>query len=320
MIDLLSVGAMEVEIMRPKPDLPLNEIHPFVGPFPSGASVITADAAAKLGLKSAMVGIIGDDEFGDVIYDRLTKDGIDISGIKIDSKATTGTAFVSYTSEGSRNYIFHVDPKTDNISKDQFRFDKWGKIKWLHINGASIVSSKQIKEACDYAIQEINKNGGKISFDPNIRLELSNLESIKEILLPYIKNADILLPNEDEINSLFGDNLHKSIEKGLSLGPNLVVVKRGPNGSIVANENEWREIKAFDVNSVDPTGAGDTFNAAFLFAHMNNLSPYNSALFANAAAALSTTKMGPMEGSPTLKQIKEFLFDEEYKKLINKLP
>lgn len=320
MIDLLSVGAIEVEIMRPKPDLPLDEIHTFIGPFPSGASVITVDAAAKLGLRYAVVGIIGDDKFGNVVYNRLIKDGVNVSGIKIDSKATTCAAFLSYTSKGSRNYIFHVDPKTDNISKDQFRFDKWRKIKWLHINGASILSSKQIKEACDYAIQEINKNGGKISFDPNIRLELSNVESIKEILLPYIKKTDILLPNEEEITYLFEDNLHKSIEKGISLGPDLIVVKRGAKGSIIASNNGVKEIKAFDVNNVDPTGAGDTFNAAFLFAHMNNLSPYNSALFANAAAALSTTKMGPMEGCPILDEIKEFLLDEGYKKLTTKLP
>lgn len=320
MIDLLSIGAIEVEIMRTKPDLPLDETHSFIGPFPSGASVITADAAAKLGFKSAIVGIIGDDEFGDLVYNRLIKDGVNISGIKKNSKATTGVAFVSYTSEGSRNYIFHVDPKTDNITKDQFNFDNWGKIKWLHINGASIVSSKAIRNACNYAVEKVINNGGKISFDPNIRLELSNLRSAKKILFPYIKKADILFPNEDEITSLFEADLYNSIEKGLSSGPDLIVVKRGVNGSIVASNNEIKRIPSFNINSIDPTGAGDIFNAAFLFAQNNYLSLKDSALFANATAALSTTTMGPMEGCSTLEEVKSFLYKQTHKNLINKLP
>ena len=320
MIDLLSIGAMEVEIMRPKPNLPLDEIHSFTGPFPSGASVITVDAAAKLGLQSAMVGIIGEDEFGDVLYNRLKQDGVITNGIKRRQDATTGVAFVSYTSKGNRNYIFHFDPKTDNIKKEQFKFKKWGKVKWLHISGSSIVSSEPLRKACAYAVQEVKKNGGKISFDPNIRVELSNSNSIKEILLPYIKKADILFPSEDEITSLFADELYKSIEKALSLGPKLVAVKRGAKGSIIATNNMVKEIKPFKVDCIDPTGAGDTYNAAFLFAQINNLSPEDSAVFANATAALSTTKLGPMEGCPNLNAVKKILSNNDYKNLINILP
>ena len=146
MIDVLSVGSIEVEIMRPKPDLPLDEIHLFVGPFPSWASVITVGTAAKLGLESAIVGTIGNDEFGNNVYNKLIKDGVNVNEIKIDSKATTGVAFVSYTSQGGRNYIFYIDPKTDNISENQFKFKKWGKIKLLHLNGSSIVSSELIRK------------------------------------------------------------------------------------------------------------------------------------------------------------------------------
>lgn len=319
MIDLLSIGGMEVEIMRPKSDLPLNEIHTFIGPFPSGASVITADAAAKMSLKSAMVGIIGDDAFGDIIYNRLKKDGVDTRGVKRNHKATTGAAFVSYTSKGNRNYIFHIDPKTDNITTDQFKFNKWKKVKWLHINGSSIVSSKPIRKACNYAIKKVIKNGGKISLDPNIRTELSNLKTIKKILIPYIKKAYILLPNEDEITSLFADELYKSIKKALSFGPKVIAVKRGARGSIIANKDEVKKIMPFDVNCIDPTGAGDTFNAAFLFAHINDLPIEDSALLANTTAAISTTKMGPMEGCPTLNEVKSYLTNKGYNKLINKL-
>jgi len=320
MIDILSVGALEVEIMRPKPDLPLNEINTFVGPFPSGSSVITVGAAAKLGLKSAIVGIIGDDEFGNVVYNRLVKDGVNLNGIKIDSKASTGVAFVSYDSQGNRNYIFHTDSKTDDIAKEQFKFNKWGKVKWLHINGSSIVSSEAIRKACIYAADEITKNGGKITFDPNIRLELSNLNSTKEILFPFIERANIFLPSEDEITSLFQSNLYDSIKKAFSLGPQLIAVKRGVKGSIIAYNNEIKEIEPLNVNCVDPTGAGDTYNAAFLFAYNNNMSPENSALFANAVAALSTKKLGPMEGSLSLDEVKSYLLEMKYEKLLKILP
>ena len=114
--------------------------------------------------------------------------------------------------------------------------------------------------------------------------------------------------------------MYNSIKKALSLGPKLIAVKRGAKGSIIGTNDKIKKIKPFDVNCVDPTGAGDTYNAAFLFAYNNKLSPENSALFANAVAALSTTKLGPMEGIPTLDEVKSYLFKKEYYNLINILP
>ena len=111
-IDLISLGALMVEVMRPEADMPLDEAHPFYGPFPSGAAAITTSAAARLGWKCAFVGIVGDDPFGKVIYKRLRNDGVNLSGVCVDNRVRTGVAFVSYKSDGSRTFSHHIDRDT----------------------------------------------------------------------------------------------------------------------------------------------------------------------------------------------------------------
>jgi len=319
MINLLSLGAVEVEVMRPKAGLSLNEIHPFMGPFPSGASAITISSAARLGWKCAFVGLMGKDTFGDVVYNRLVADGVNMSGILRTSRGKTGVAFVSYQSDGSRNYIFYENPESKNINKDQFKFDEWGKIDWLHVNGCSIISGKSWQKTCEFALNKVLSNEGKLSFDPNIRIELADLSFSRKICFPYISKATLFMPNEEEITGLFDMDLHSSIKEALSLGAGLVVVKKGADGCLIASENDIINVDGFNVQCIDPTGAGDTFNAAFMFGYSKGLSLKEVGIFANAVAAISTLKLGPMEGCVNLKEISDFLKENGYKNISTKL-
>jgi sugar/nucleoside kinase (ribokinase family) len=319
MINLLSLGAFEVEVMRPKVDLPLKEIHPFMGPFPSGASAITISSAARLGWKCAFVGLTGKDIFGDVVYNRLVADGVNMSGVLRSPKGKTGIAFVSYRSDGSRNYIFYENSESKNINKDQFKFDEWGKVDWLHVNGCSIINSEFWQKTCEFALDKILSNEGKLSFDPNIRVELADLSLSRKICFPYISKSALFMPNEEEITGLFNKDLEGSIKEALSMGSGLVIIKRGANGCLIVSEKESITVEGFNVQCIDPTGAGDTFNAAFMFGYSKGLSLKEVGIFANAAAAISTLKLGPMEGCAKLNEIGKFLKDNGYENLSTKL-
>ena len=103
-----TMGEMIVEIMRETEDVTLKEAGRFLGPFPSGAPAIFIDTAAKMGHRAGIIGCVGDDEFGRCLTDRLTGHGVDCRYVQIDRTVSTGCAFVTYFSDGSRKFIFHL--------------------------------------------------------------------------------------------------------------------------------------------------------------------------------------------------------------------
>ena len=109
--DIISLGELLVEIMRTEKNIP----HGFLGatyrgPFPSGAPAIFINSAARMGekfqLTTGFIGVVGKDEFGKCITEKLQNDNIDISQIRITEELTTGIAFNQYNSDGSRKFIF----------------------------------------------------------------------------------------------------------------------------------------------------------------------------------------------------------------------
>ena len=106
--DIVTMGPLLCEVMRKELDRPLDAPADFTGPYPSGDPAIMLNAAAKLGAKCAMIGVVGDDGFGRCVTGRLKESGADISMVRIQPGASTGVAFVCYYSDGSRNFLFHV--------------------------------------------------------------------------------------------------------------------------------------------------------------------------------------------------------------------
>lgn len=304
--------------MRTQPDLPLNEAHSFVGPFPSGASAITISSAARLGWHCAFFGVLGRDAFADVLLNRLTADGVDLRGVVQDPGLFTGVAFVSYNSDGSRNFIYCM-PQHDKIAAQMYdkvtNFNAWEQVDWLYINGATLASSDDHRKVCAYAVEQAISNGSKFCFDPNIRTELGNAAEIRELCRPFIEKATLFLPNEAEIRSLFQMDLESSLTEALKLGPQVVGIKMGANGCLLASTKAIEKVDGFQVECIDPTGAGDIYNAACLVGYSKGFNLKNIGLFANAVAALSTKKQGPMEGCPTLVELKQFFVDQSLDQL-----
>ena len=102
MAEVLIMGEMLVEIMRPTEGIPLDKEGHFRGPFPSGAPAIFIDTVAKLGHSAAIIGGVGKDDFGKCLIDRLKKDGVDCTYVIESDKNSTGVAFVTYFADGSR--------------------------------------------------------------------------------------------------------------------------------------------------------------------------------------------------------------------------
>jgi sugar/nucleoside kinase (ribokinase family) len=298
---VLAIGELLVEIMRVDVDQPLSETATFVGPFPSGAPAIFADAAARLGVPTGFIGVVGEDAFGDCVVGRLQRDGVDISRVRTAPGYTTGIAFVSYRRDGSRSFLFHLRQSAAALlSPGDVGARQLRGVAYLHVTGSALSVSESAREACYTAIEACKRSGARLSFDPNIRPELLGIERVREICRPVLGQCDLLLPSGPEATMLTGDPDQEQACRALvDSGIPIVALKRGARGSTVFTARETIEAPPISVPEIDPTGAGDCYGAAFVVGLLEEWALPRVARFANVVGALAVTRRGPMEGAPT---------------------
>jgi len=303
MVDIISIGELLVEIMREKVDSPHSKIGAtYRGPYPSGAPAIFIDSAARMAkpfnISTGFIGVIGNDQFGECILHKLKGDGVDTSQIRTASNKTTGIAFNQYNSDGSRKFIFAAgaagDTSTEDINPTYFE-----NVKSLHIMGSALSISDRSKEACYKAIKIAKEKNPDviISFDPNLRPEMLDLDTILKISTPVLKETTILLPSGEEAEMLAGVlGEEEACVNLLNKGPEIIALKQGKKGCTIFSKENKRGLKipAYNAKEVDPTGAGDSFGGAFVVGILKNWDLKRTTKFANAVGALKVKSFGPM--------------------------
>ena len=306
---MIAIGEALVEIMRPAVGQPMDRPGTFNGPFASGAPAIMAEAAARLDNPVGFIGAVGKDAFGRLLRNRFTDEGIDCTYLQTPAGHATGVAFVAYEADGSREFVFHLRyAAAGAMHPEQLEADYFSEIEWLHISGSTLVLSGACRETCMRALEYTQAHGGKFSFDPNLREALLPVAESRQIYAPFLAAADVLLPTVEEAHALT-DNAADAAAAETLLGDEdkIVVLKRGAAGCSVYSPAGHLDVPGFEVEEIDPTGAGDCFNAAFLTALSYGWPLEKVARFANAAGALAVTKQGPMEGAPTQAEIEVFI-------------
>lgn len=299
--EIIAIGEALVEIMRPERDLPLDRPGPFLGPYPSGAPAIFADAAARLGARTGFIGVLGDDDFGRCLRQRLEEDGLELSCLRTSEAHTTGCAFVAYFADGSRQFIFHLrHAASGTLCPDDVQASYLEEARFVHIMGSALALSESSRQACYEAVRLGKAVGARISLDPNLRPELLGLELVRQVCAPVLEVADVILPSGAEARMLTGATDDEEAGRALAQGQRVVALKRGAQGSTVFTATEEIAVPAFPVQEVDPTGAGDCYDAAFVVGLLRGWSLAKVARFANAVGALAVTRQGPMEGAPDL--------------------
>jgi sugar/nucleoside kinase (ribokinase family) len=309
MASIVTVGEALVEIMRTERDAPLNRPGPFSGPYPSGAPAIFADAAARLGASVGFVGTVGEDAFGDCVFDRLRSDGVDVSAVRRESELLTGIAFVAYASDGTRSFIFHLPRSAAaHVTPGQLPQGYVEEVSYLHVMGSSLSISEELRETCYTLARQVYENEGTVSLDPNLRPELLSEEAIRTVCDPVVEVAEIVLPSGEELASLTGElRASKGAAKLLGRGVEMVALKRGARGSRVYTKDDIIEIPPYHIEEIDPTGAGDCYDAAFIVGLSRGWPLETTTRYANAVGALATTQLGPMEGTFEHEYITDFM-------------
>ncbi len=297
---IVTMGELLVEIMRPQPGTELFEAGTFRGPFPSGAPGIFVSTVARLGLDAAVIGGVGNDDFGKVLIDRFQKDGVDIRHLLVSRSGPTGTAHVTYFANGSRKFIFHVDhtPAVEACAPESA--EAFGDVSFFHIMGSSLMASVRFGKEIVKAMRMFSQAGAKISFDPNTRLEMLKDEESMALISEVYRQCSVFLPGLEELKMIAGEeDAEKAVAKAFAENERLeyLVLKNGSRGSYVYDRSGFlfhQEI--FKVPSVDPTGAGDCFDGAFVASLAEGRSVQEAAERGAAAAALNVAAFGPMEG------------------------
>ena len=302
---IIAIGEALVEIMRPDTSSPLDEVGEFRGPFASGAPAIFAVAMARLGESVGFISGVGQDAFGRLLRKRLTHENVDSTELQTIPDRTTGIAFVAYASNGSREFVFHLrDSAAGAMDAEQIQPDYFSGSGWLHLSGTTIALNPQSNETCWRALELAKSAGRKISFDPNLRAELMSVEEAIEVYTPFIEAADLLLPTLEEAYLLTGiPDADEAAAQLLQNPKTILALKRGAEGCTIYRQDERIDSPAYSVNVLDPTGAGDCFNAACIIGLDAGWPLERVARFACAAGALAVTRLGPMEGSPTLDEV-----------------
>jgi len=308
MCEIWTMGEMLVEIMRPNIGVELYEEGDFRGPFPSGAPAIFIDTVARLGHTSGIFGGVGKDDFGKNILDRLRKDGVNVDYVHEDDFESTAVAFVTYFSDGSRKFIYHIG-NTPAVNPKPFDIKDIDSPKYFHIMGCSMMATDEFKEKIIDAALGFKKAGARISFDPNIRPELLGKRTADEVLGDVLENCSVLMPGIDELKMLTGEeDVDKGIEKLFEYEQmEVLALKKGSKGTTLYSREEKVDCPLYKVEEIDPTGAGDCFDAALLCGLLEGKSLLDAGKMASAAGAINVMKLGPMEGEISEKSIRDLV-------------
>ena len=310
MAEIVIMGELLVEIMRPKEDIPLYESDYFRGPFPSGAPGIFISTAARLGHSTAIISGVGNDDFGENIMRRLKHDGVDVSRVIIPEDGHTGIAFVTYFADGERKFLFYMDNSPCVKAKAPESFAGFEDTKYFHIMGCSLMADVNFAREIIKTMNMMKSHGVKISFDPNVRLEMLKDKSVLEMLNEVFRSSSILMPGVSELKMFTGKNdINEAIESVFT-NPALevLVLKNGSKGSSIYTRKGLEvEQPIYKVVQEDATGAGDSYDAAFICGLAEGKTLAEAAKMGAAAGALNAAAFGPMEGKISPESVRKMI-------------
>lgn len=292
--------------------------NPLFEANPGGAPCNVMAMLTKLGKKTAFIGKVGKDMFGEQLKTAVEKAGIDTTNLVMDPVIHTTLAFVHTFEDGDRDFSFYRNPGADMmLRKEEVQEDLIRSAKLFHY-GTLSSTHEGVREATRHAISVAEEAGLLVSFDPNLRPPLwESLDDAKKEIEYGMDHCDILKISDNEIEFMTGtDDYDKAVRilKEKHDIP-LILVTLGKAGSRAYYKDMVVECAPFlQKNTIETTGAGDTFCACtinYILEHgLEGLTEENLKellTFANAGASLITTRKGALSVMPEKEEVEAFI-------------
>ena len=294
-IDFVGLGFCSNDYISLLPEIPMDHKvqileHMIQGGGPAATATV---AAARLGMKTAFISVVGDDDPGKRILKDFEAEGIETAYMTVRPgfaspiaycwiEQPTGKRSIAWT----RGNLAELDPASE-VNMDLIR-----NAKILHLDGHNTAAALE-------AAKEARKSGVLVNLDAG-----TLRPGVEEIM----KYTDILFTSEYFARTWSGeDDLEKALVKLSRIGARVTGVTMGSKGCIAWNNGEIIRCPAFKITAVDTTGAGDTFHGAFGVRYLETGDLSESMRFASAVSALKCLKLGGRTGLPTRSQVNDFL-------------
>ena len=289
---------------------------------PGGAPCNVLSMLNNLGKKTSFIGKVGNDQFGKTLKKALEELGIGTENLLMDNEVHTTLALVHTFADGDRDFSFYRNPGADMmLTVDELNLDLVRDTRIFHF-GTLSMTHDGIRATTKKAVETAKEAGALISFDPNLREPLwDSLDNAKEQVRWGLGKCDVLKISDNEIQWLTGEEDFtagvKKIREDFPIP--LILVSMGRDGSRAYYGDHYVEVAPFlQENTIETTGAGDTFCACVLnYVLENGLEALTDEqlkemlTFANAAASIITTRKGALRVMPTREEVLDFLKKQE---------
>lgn len=295
------VGSLNMDLVIKAPKLPeIGEtvLHGEFATFPGGKGANQAVAASRLGARVAMVGRVGNDGFGRQLIDGLARDGVNTSHVRVDREAPTGVALITVDPRG-RNTIVVASGANMRVGIT----DVEDASQLIADSDVLLLQLEVPTEAVTAAARLARTRGRRVILDPAPARPLPD---------DLYAQLDVINPNEVEARVLTGISIDderavaRAAEYLLTRGCRVAVIKMGSRGAYLAGGDVRAMVSAIPVDAVDSTAAGDAFAGALAVALGEGRALDAAVRFANAAAAISVTRMGAQPSMPRRDEVEAF--------------
>lgn len=262
--------------------------------FPGGKGANQAVAAARLGGSVKMIGQVGEDSFGDSLFEEVTAEGIETKYILRDPREATGVALITVDEAGQNTIVVASGANARLTPVDISNADEA-----FEDAAVLLLQLESPLAAVTRAIELAKRHGVKVVLNPAPAQMLST---------KLLTQVDYLIPNQTELAFLAGvEGTDTAVSCLRGLGVTKLIVTLGDEGALVVEKNKETQLPSYAVEVIDTTAAGDAFVGAFAVALTEGKSTLEAAAFGNAAGALTATRSGAQPSLPTRAELDQFL-------------
>jgi ribokinase len=291
--DVIGFGALNVDTLLKVDKIAGAEEESFIHDYTEacgGSAANTMVGLARLGCKVGFTGKVADDHEGKLQIDCFKAEGVDTDGIIHSPKGKSGVCLGFVDKKGAR--ALYINPGVnDSIEFRELQAGYLSQTQILHLS--SFVGEKSFR--AQKKLMSLLPDTVKISFDPGSLYAQKGFSAIE----PIIQNSFVMMPNAVELALITGESeVPEGAATLINAGVKIVAVKLGDKGCYVTNGEEKKTIMPFKVQAVDTTGAGDAFNAGFLYGLLHDKTLAECGRLGNLVASRSVMKMGARDGLP----------------------
>lgn len=305
---ILALGELLIDLIPGRDGMRMEDEGPVIKTA-SGSAGIFACAAALLGGNSGFIGKVGRDSLSRMATHTLHQQGVDISHLVQAEEGQLGLAFLEYLPDGRNYQYYRKNSVGSTLCAADLDEEYIASAFAIHFPGMLLELTSEMRSACQRAVEIARAHGVLVSFDPNIRRELTRNEEARERMLWAVRSADVVAPTLEEGRIVTGEQEIGAVLRALhAMGPRVVALTRDKDGAVLSRDGMIAFAPGIDQPPIDPTGAGDTLAAALCVGLRENMDLARLACFCNCAGTLAIRHKGAIGMAlPTRVQVEELM-------------